>query len=60
MVKNGPKMAEIILGATYMLNNNIWNIFSFSAYTFSYLFSELISLDFVKIKGLYKYQKEKY
>ena len=43
-----------------MLNNNIWNIFSFSAYTFSYLFSELISLDFVKIKGLYKYQKEKY
>ena len=38
MVKNGQKMAEIILGANHMLNNNILNIFSFSTFSFGYFF----------------------
>ena len=29
MVKNVPKMAEIISGTSYMVDNNIFNIFSF-------------------------------
>ena len=62
MVKNGPKMAEIILGASPMLNNNIFNIFSFS----TFFFCTVKPLYFVRIlrkklqkTGSKKYLKEK-
>ena len=38
MVKNAPKMAEIILGTSYMVDNNIFNIFSFFNFFFRILF----------------------
>ena len=36
MVKIGPKMEEIIFGASHMINNNIFNIFCFSTFSFRY------------------------
>ena len=36
MVKYGPKMDEIILGASHMINKNIFNIFCSSTFSFLY------------------------
>ena len=36
MVKNVPKMAEIIFGTLCMVDNNIFNIFSFFNFSFGY------------------------
>ena len=36
MTKNGPKMAEIFLGASHMINNNIFSIFCFLTFSLGY------------------------
>ena len=36
MAKNGLKMVEIFLGASYMINDIIFNIFCFSTFSFGY------------------------
>ena len=36
MAKNGLKMVEIFWGASHMINNNIFNIFSFSTFSLGY------------------------
>ena len=62
MVKNGPKMAEIILGASPMLNNNIFNIFSFSTFSFRYFLDPVFYSFFLKFwqnTGVLQYRKEK-
>ena len=36
MAKNGLKMVEIFWGASHMINDNIFNIFCFSTFSFGY------------------------
>ena len=36
MAKNGLKMVETFLGASHMINDNIFNIFCFSTFSFGY------------------------
>ena len=36
MAKNGLKMVEIFWGASHMINDNIFNIFSFLTFSFGY------------------------
>ena len=36
MAKNGLKMVEIFWGALHMINDNIFNIFCFSTFSFGY------------------------
>ena len=36
MAKKGLKMVEIFSGASHMINNNIFNIFCFSNFSFGY------------------------
>ena len=62
MVKNGPKMAEIILGASHVINNNIFNIFCFSTFSFGYFLDLVFRAIFSKFgqnTGFVKYPKEK-
>ena len=54
MVKNGPKMAEIIFGATHMIKNNIFNIFSFSTFSFGYFLDPDFLEFFLKILTKYR------
>ena len=62
MAKNGPKMTEINLGVSHMINDNIFNIFSFSTFSFVYFLDpvfRVISFKFCQNSGFLKYQKEK-
>ena len=62
MAKNGLKMVEIILGASHMINNNIFNIFCFLTFSFGYfldlVFRAIFSI-FGQNTGCVKYPKEK-
>ena len=62
MAKNGPKMAEINLGVSNMINDNIFNIFCFSTFSFGY-FTNPVFWPNLKKKALKtrsrKYPKEK-
>ena len=62
MAKNCPKMAEINLGVSHMMNDNILNIFSFSTFSFACFLGpvfRVISFKFCQNSGFLKYQKEK-
>ena len=62
MAKNGLKMAEIFWGASHMINNNIFNNFSFSTFSLRYFTNPAFWLNFKKIAlktGSRKYQREK-
>ena len=62
IVKNSHKWVKYIFWSSHMIKNNIWNIFSFSSYSFSYLLNPFFWANFSKFgekKGLYKYQTEK-
>ena len=56
------KMVEIFLGASHMINNNIFNIFSFSTFSLGDFTNPAFWLNFKKIAlktGLRKYLREK-
>ena len=62
MAKNGLKMAEIIWRASHMINNNIFNNFSFSTFSLRYFANPAFWLNFKKKAqktGSRKYQREK-
>ena len=62
MVKNGSKMDEIILGASHMKNNIIFNIFCFLTFSFGYFLDLVFRAIFSKFgqnTGFVKYPKEK-
>ena len=62
MAKNGLKMVEIFLGASYMINDNIFNIFCFSTFSIGYFTNPVFWLNLEKIAlktRSRKYQKEK-
>ena len=62
MAKNGQKRVEIFWGASHMINNNIFNIFSFSTFSLGYFTNPAFWLNFKKIAlktGSRKYQREK-
>ena len=55
-------MAEINLGVSHMINDNIFNIFSFSTFSFLYFLDpvfRVITFKFCKNSGFLKYQKKK-
>ena len=54
MVKNVPKMAEIISGTSYMVDNNIFNIFSFFNFFLRILFRPCFLEFFLKIQTNYR------
>ena len=63
MAKNGQKRVEIFLGASHMINNNIFNIFSFSTFSLGYFTNPAFWLNFKKIAlktGSQKYPREKF
>ena len=49
MAKNGLKMVEIFWGASHMINDNIFNIFCFSTFSFGYFTNPAFWLNFKKI-----------
>ena len=49
MAKKGQKMVENFLGAPRMINNDIFNIFSFSTFSFGYFTNPEFWLYFKKI-----------
>ena len=62
MAKNGQKMDEIFLGASHMTNDNIFNIFSFSTFSFGYFTNPVFwpNLEKIALKTrCRKYPKEK-
>ena len=62
MAKNGLKMVEIFLGASHMINNNIFNIFCFLTFSFGYFLDLVFGAIFFKFgqnTGFLKYPKEK-
>ena len=62
LVKKRQKMAEIYFLAIIYINNYICNIFSFLAYSFSYLLDPVFRANYTKFgknKGFVKYQTEK-
>ena len=62
MAKNGQKRVENFLGASRMINNNIFNIFSFSTFSLGYCTNPAFWLNFKKIAlktGSRKYPREK-
>ena len=59
--KKGKKWVKYIFWPSHMINNNICNIFSFSAYSFSYLLDPVFRDNFTgfgKNKGFVKKQTE--
>ena len=54
MVKNVPKMAEIILGTSHMIDNKIFNIFSFFNFFLWILFRPCFLEFFLKILTNYR------
>merc|ERR1711994_52710 len=62
MAKNGQKIVEIFFGAPCMINNNIFNIFSFSTFSLGYFLDSVfraIFLEYSQNSGFVKYPKEK-
>ena len=62
MVKKGQKTGEIYFWPSHIINNNICNIFSFLAYSFSYLLDPVFRANLTKFgknKGFVKYKTEK-
>ena len=62
MAKNGQKIVEIFWGASHIINNDIFNIFSFSTFSFGYFTNPEFLLNFKKIAvktGSKKYPREK-
>ena len=62
MAKNGQKMVEIFLGAPCMINNDIFNIFSFSTFSLGYFLDPALKAIFLKFSqnaGFVKYPREK-
>ena len=62
MAKKGQKMVEIFLGAPHMINNDIFNIFSFSTFSLGYFLDSVFRAIFLKYSqnsGVAKYLKEK-
>ena len=62
MVKKSPKNAEIILGVSHLITDNIFNIFCFSTFSFTYILDPVFRVIFFKFcqnSGFVKYQKEK-
>ena len=62
MAKNGQKMAEIFLGASHMINNNIFSIFCFSTFSLGYFTNPAFWINFKKIAlktGSQKYPRKK-
>ena len=62
MVKNVPKMAEIIFGTSHMIDNNIFNIFSFFNFFLWILLDPVFKSFFLKLwqtTGVLQYRKEK-
>ena len=62
MAKNGPKVAAINLGVSHMINDNIFNIFCFSTFSFWYFRNPEFwqNLKEITLKtGSRKYAKEK-
>ena len=49
MAKNGQKIVEIFWGASHIINNDIFNIFSFSTFSFGYFTNPEFWLYFKKI-----------
>ena len=61
MAKNGLKMVEIFWGASYMINDNIFNIFCFSTFSFGYFTNPVFwpNLEKIALKTRFrKYSKE--
>ena len=62
MAKNGQKMAEIIWGASDMINNNIFSIFCFSTFSLGYFLDPVFRAIFLKFSqnaGFVKYPRGK-
>ena len=62
MAKNGQNMVEIFLGASHMINNNIFNIFCFSTFSLGYFLDSVFRAIFLKFgqnTGFVKYPKTK-
>ena len=62
MVKNGSKMVEFFGGASHMINDNIFNIFCFSTFSFGYFTNPVFwpNLEKIALKTRSrKYPKEK-
>ena len=62
MAKNGQKRVEIFLGASHLINNNIFNIFNFSTFSLGYFFDPVIRAIFLKFSqnaGFVKYPRGK-
>ena len=62
MAKKGPKILEIFLGASHMINNNIFNIFCFITFSLGYFTNPAFWLNLKKIAlkiGSGKYLREK-
>ena len=62
MAKNGQKRAEIFLGASHMINNNIFSIFCFSTFSLGYFTNPAFWINFKKIAlktGSQKYPRKK-
>ena len=62
MAKNGLKMVEIFWGASHMINNNIFNIFCFSTFSFGFFLDLVFRAIFSKFgqnAGFVKDSKKK-
>ena len=62
MAKKGQKMVEIFLGAPRMINNDIFNIFSFLTFSLGYFLDSVFRAIFSKFgqnTGFVKYPKTK-
>ena len=62
MAKNGFKLVEFFGGASHMINYNIFNIFSFSTFSFRYFLDPVFYIFFLKFwqnTGVLQYRKEK-
>jgi len=62
MAKNGFKNVEFFGGASQMINNSIFNIFSFLTFSFGYFLDLVFGAIFFKFgqnTGFLKYPKEK-
>ena len=62
MAKNGQKRVEFFWGTSHLMNNNIFNIFNFSAFSLGYFLDPVfraIFLEFSQNACFVKYPKEK-
>ena len=62
MAKKGPKILEIFLGASHIINKNIFNIFGFLTFSLRYFPDPIFRAIFSKFgqnSGFVKHPKEK-